>query len=62
MAHVSHSTSHDHIATAFHFLRENGGPTGALVLAFLALGSSLVDSESAILNVFIKGAWHIHAN
>lgn len=25
MAHVSHSTSHCHMATAFHFFREKGG-------------------------------------
>lgn len=30
MAQVSHSTSHCHIATAFHFFRVNMGPAGAL--------------------------------
>ena len=50
IAHVSQSTSQDHMATAFHFLRENGGPTGVLDFGFLAFCSSLLpNSVSAIL-------------
>lgn len=40
MAQVSHSTSQDHIATAFHFFNVKRGPEGALDLVFLPFGPS----------------------
>ena len=57
MAQVSHSTSHCHIATAFHFFRENGGPLWPLVLGFPPLASFFCMSS---LTEFIgrETLWH----
>ena len=53
IAQVSHSTSQDHIATAFHFFRVNRGPVGVFPLAFFTLGGSSKDCPSAMPGVLL---------
>ena len=61
MAHVSHSTSQLHIATAFHFLRENNFPEDAESSVFSSPCCMLDGWDDGVdLAIFLKENMQIH--